>query len=78
MIRPWGVIALSKQHLICSRRPPESHSLPKDLANAVKQLNDRELDLLITACLEEVKRRGRTPPSNQTVERASSIRQILP
>jgi hypothetical protein len=34
-------------------------------------LNDRELDLLIAACLEEAKRRGRTTPSDQTVERAS-------
>jgi hypothetical protein len=33
--------------------------LPKDLPNAVKHLDDRELDLLITASLEEAKRRGR-------------------
>jgi predicted DNA binding protein len=37
--------------------------LPKDLPNAVKQLTDRELDLLITAAVEEAKRRGRVPPS---------------
>jgi hypothetical protein len=49
----------------------QRHLLPKDLPNAVKHLNDRELDLLITSCLEEARRRGRTPPSNQTVERAS-------
>jgi hypothetical protein len=49
----------------------QRHVLPKDLPNAVKHLNDRELDLLIAACLEEAKRRGRTPPSDQTVERAS-------
>jgi hypothetical protein len=55
-----------------SSAPEQRHVLPKDLANAVNQLNDRELDLLITACLDEAKRRGRTPPSNQTVERASS------
>jgi DNA invertase Pin-like site-specific DNA recombinase len=39
--------------------------LPKDLPNAVKHLNDRELDLLITAAVEEAKRRGRSPPSVQ-------------
>ena len=54
-----------------SSAPEQRHVLPKDLANAVKQLNDRELDLLITACLEEAKRRGRLPPSDQIVERAS-------
>jgi hypothetical protein len=52
-----------------SSAPEQRHVLPKDLANAVKHLNDRELDLLITACLEEAKRRGR--PGDQTVERAS-------
>jgi hypothetical protein len=39
------------------------HVLPKDLPNAVKHLTDRELDLLITASVEEAKRRGRLPPS---------------
>src|SRR2546421_7793261 len=37
--------------------------LPKDLPNAVKHLTDRELDLLITASVDEAKRRGRLPPS---------------
>lgn len=41
------------------------HVLPKHLPNAVKYLTDRELDLLITASLEEAKRRGRPPPSVQ-------------
>src|SRR5947208_15127452 len=41
------------------------HVLPKDLPKAVKQLNDRELDLLITASLEEAKRRGRLLPRVQ-------------
>ena len=39
------------------------HILPKDLANAVKHLADDELDLLIAACREEGKRRGRLPAS---------------
>jgi hypothetical protein len=47
------------------------HILPKDLPNAVKHLNDRELDLLIVASLEEAKRRGRLPPSDQTTKRSS-------
>jgi hypothetical protein len=41
------------------------HVLLKDLRNAVKHLTDRELDLLITASVEEAKRRGRVPPSIQ-------------
>jgi hypothetical protein len=45
--------------------------LPKDLPNAVKHLNDQELDLLIAASLEEAKRRGRLRPSDQTTKRSS-------
>jgi hypothetical protein len=41
------------------------HVLPKDLPNAVKHLDDRELELLITAALEEAKRRGRLLPRVQ-------------
>src|SRR5262245_66691150 len=41
------------------------HILPKDLANAVKHLADDELDLLIAACREEGKRRGRLPASDR-------------
>jgi hypothetical protein len=43
----------------------QRHVLPKDLPNAVKHLTDRDLDLLITASVEEAKRRGRVPPSGQ-------------
>src|SRR5215831_5471291 len=51
--------------------------LPKDLLNTVKHLNDRELDMLITASLEEARRRGRLPPtvhlsaSDESVSRQS-------
>jgi hypothetical protein len=54
------------------------HVLPNDLPNAVKHLDDRELDLLITASLEETKRRGRLLPSvqantpDQSVQKQSS------
>jgi predicted DNA-binding protein (UPF0251 family) len=41
------------------------HVLPSDLPNAVKYLTDMELDLLITASVEEAKRRGRLLPSIQ-------------
>gem|GEM_PF-4942116 len=41
------------------------HVLPNDLPNAVKYLTDRELDLLITASVQEAKRRGRLSPRVQ-------------
>jgi hypothetical protein len=42
---------------------PQRHILPKNLRNAVEHLSDGELDLLHTATFEELKRRGRLPPS---------------
>jgi hypothetical protein len=42
---------------------PQRHVLPKNLRGAVKRLNDEELDSLHAATLEEMKRRGRIPPS---------------
>ena len=55
------------------------HVLPKDLPNAVKHLDDRELDLLITASLEEAKRRGilpsvqANPPDEPAPKRSSRM-----
>jgi hypothetical protein len=51
------------------------HVLPNDLPNAVKHITDQELDLLITACVEEAKRRGRSPlsvASDESVPKRSS------
>jgi len=39
--------------------------LPNDLPNTVRQLDDRELDRLITVSLEEAKRRGKLLPNDQ-------------
>jgi hypothetical protein len=47
--------------------------LPKDLPNAVTYLTDRELDLLITASVDEAKRRGRLPPGIQATTPDGSI-----
>ena len=49
----------------------QRHVLPKNLRKAVKHLSDGELDLLHAAILEEMERRGRLPPSNQTTNRSS-------
>ena len=48
-----------------ARAQQRRHVLPRDLPNSVKHLDDRELSLLITACLEEAKRRGRLLASVQ-------------
>ena len=37
------------------------HLLPKDLPNALKRLDDRELASLLGAALDEAKRRGKLP-----------------
>jgi hypothetical protein len=49
----------------------QRHVLPKNLRKAVKQLSDAELELLHSAALEEMGRRGRSPPSDQTRKRSS-------
>ena len=55
------------------------HVLPKDLPNAVKHLNDEELDRLLAVTLAEAKRRGRQttptdqPSPNRKVEAAGVI-----
>jgi len=51
------------------------HVLPNDLPNAVKHRDNRELDLLITASLQEAKRRGRLLPSVQANTPDQSLRQ---
>jgi len=48
----------------------QRHVLPKNLRKAVKHLSDGELDLLHAEILEEMERRGRLPPSDQTTNRS--------
>ncbi len=55
---------------------PQRHVLPKNLRNAVKHLSDGELDLLHTATFEELKRRGRLPPSGGAEAEQSSRRPL--
>jgi hypothetical protein len=56
--------------------PPQNprHVLPKDLPNAVKHLNDQELDRLLAVALAEAKRRGRATPNDQSTKRSSPHR----
>jgi hypothetical protein len=53
---------------------PQRHILPKNLRTAVKHLSDSELDLMHAVTLEEMKRRGRMPPSVGTDTTPSSRR----
>jgi hypothetical protein len=50
---------------------PRRHLLPKDLAGALKRLDDNEIDALLAAVTTEAERRGRLPPltSRGQVER---------
>jgi hypothetical protein len=57
---------------------PQRHVLPKNLRKAVKHLSDEELDLLHTATLEEMKRRGRLLPSVGADSEQSSRHPSLP
>jgi hypothetical protein len=41
----------------------QRHFLPKDLAEALKRLDDVEIDALLAAVITEAERRGRRPPS---------------
>ena len=46
------------------------HVLPRDLANAVKRLEDQEFDRLLAAVLAEQQRRGRKlPVSNENLRK---------
>jgi hypothetical protein len=41
--------------------PPRRSALPNDLPRALRHLDDRELDLLLRAAIDEARRRGRSP-----------------
>jgi hypothetical protein len=58
-----GALPQVSAAMTAADRTSQRHVLPKDLPSAVKHLTDTELDLLITASVEEAKRRGRLPPS---------------
>lgn len=60
--------------------PPSRYVLPTDLDAAIKQLNDQELDRLVTAALEERNRRkGKfAPEKSQTRTRGDDAQNFLP
>jgi DNA invertase Pin-like site-specific DNA recombinase len=52
------------------------HVLPKSLAAAVKQLGDAELDQLLSAALDEKKRRGQKPSDQRLRKRQAEAPSI--
>jgi hypothetical protein len=57
---------------VVSLEQKRRHVLPKDLPNAIKHLDDQDLDRLLAVAVAEAKRRGRLPSTNQTTEQSSS------
>jgi hypothetical protein len=49
----------SSESLVPPGAIPSRHVLPADLPNAVRQLNDQELDQLLSAVIVEQERRGK-------------------
>lgn len=66
----FATIAKSADKKTAVASPSSRYVLPKDLAAAIKQLNDAELDKLFAAARAEQERRGRKP-----VEASSNKRQ---
>jgi hypothetical protein len=53
---------------------PQSRFLPKDLAGALKRLDDVEIDALLAAVMTEAERRGRRPPSPAKEKRVADAK----
>ena len=56
--------------------PSSRHILPADLANAIKHLDDQELDRLLAAVLAERKRRGKKLPASDEISRERKVEAI--
>jgi hypothetical protein len=49
-----------------TKTAPRRHILPVDLPNAIKRLDDQEFDRLLSALIDEQKRRVKMPPGVET------------
>jgi hypothetical protein len=54
------------------------HFLPRDLAGALKRLDDAEIDALLAAVTTEAERRGRLPPSPAKEKPAADAKSQAP
>jgi hypothetical protein len=57
-------------------RPSSRHILPADLVNAIKHLDDQELDRLLATVIEEHKRRGRKLSASDESSRNRKVEAI--
>jgi hypothetical protein len=55
----------------------QRHVLPNDLTNAIKHLEDNELDQLFSAVLAEQKRRGKSRPNtNESLPKRRTVKAV--
>jgi hypothetical protein len=57
---------------------PLRHVLPADLPNAVRHLNDQELDQLLSAIIAEQKRRGKKLPAEMSRKQRVEVVTAVP
>jgi hypothetical protein len=75
---PTATASASPTSKAATETAPQRYVLPKNLRSAVKHLSDGELDLMHAATLEEMKRRGRTPQSEDLHARPASMKTKSP
>jgi hypothetical protein len=57
---------------------PSRHVLPADLPNAIRHLNDQELDQLLSAIIAEQKRRGKKLPAEMSRKQRVDVATAVP
>jgi hypothetical protein len=57
---------------------PSRHVLPADLPNAIRHLNDEELDQLLSAIIAEQKRRGKKLPAEMSRKQRVDVVTAVP
>jgi hypothetical protein len=62
-IAPLDPKSSTSPNVSASTASSPRHILPNDLASAIKQLNNQELEQLLAAATAEQQRRGRKPPA---------------
>src|SRR6266404_4426785 len=56
-----------------AKKMSSRHVLPRDLSNALKQLDDVELDKLFAATRHELQRRGRLPANAPAIQPITNV-----
>jgi hypothetical protein len=71
--RPAGEARSQPSESIGSPSAASRHILPADLPNAIRHLNDQELDQLLSAVITEQKRRGNKSPAEISRKRRVDV-----